>query len=138
MLTLKRRPDWPERLNRALAEHRKGAFEWGQFDCGILFSDVVWAMTDTDPMEVFGRWRTEHEALRAVVRSGHSSVKAYLDSVLPQIPVARARRGDVGYAEGVTPISCPAIVTGAEAQSRDERGWLVFPTSRLTTAYRIG
>ncbi|WP_414461829.1 DUF6950 family protein [Hyphomicrobium sp. DY-1] len=138
MISWTRRNDCIERMNFALREHRKLDFIWGQSDCGIIFSDVAWAMTDVDPMKIFGRWNSEHGALRALVSTGFVSVKDYLDAELEIIPVSEARRGDVGYPEDVTSLMCPAIITGAEAVSRNPDGWITVPRSQLVTAYRVG
>jgi len=133
-----RRRDWPERLALAIREHRKGAFEWGQYDCATYFSDVVFAMTDADPFEALGTWRSATAALRILARTGAGSVKEYLDARLPSVSVAELRRGDAGFLAEFEPLTCPAIVIGAEALARAESGWIVFPISRLATGYRIG
>jgi hypothetical protein len=138
MFTGQRRQDWAERMNFAIREHRTLPYIWGQSDCGVLFSDVVWAMTDEDPMLAFGRWTSELSALRAVVLAGVSSVKEYLDRELETVSVALARRGDVGYCTETQPLSCPAVIVGSEAISRDHNGWVAVPLSRLSTVYRIG
>jgi len=140
MLQLTRRHDWPERLNDIVAAHREwpGTIWYGQYDCGVLFSDVVWGMTDVDPLEELGRWNSEDSATRVMLSTGHRSMKDHLDTKLEAIPVASARRGDVGYAADPQPLTCPAVIVGAEAVSRGPDGWIVFPVSKLITAYRIG
>jgi len=139
MFSGQRRSDWPERLEFALSEHRKGAYQYGQFDCAVLFSDVVWAMTDVDPFEEAGKWHSEFGALKALARTGHNTVKSFCDAKFEAIAPSMARRGDAGYVEAIHPLLCPAIVIGAEAITRDEKGgWIRFPASQLTTAYRIG
>ncbi len=138
MISWTRRDDAIERMNFALQEHRKLDFIWGQSDCGIIFSDVAWAMTDVDPMEIFGKWTSEVGAIRALVHAGFLSVKEYVDAELEVIPVSQARRGDVGYPKDVSALMCPAIVVGAEAVSRNPEGWVRIPRSQLVTAYRVG
>lgn len=134
-----RRDDWPSRLNLAVRLHRAGEFEWGQYDCATLFSDVAFAMTDADPLAAFGAWRSEIGALRCLARTGCTSVRGYLDTVLPIIQPAQVRRGDAGYVAGADgALVCPAIVTGSEAISRNADGWVVVSISDLTHAYRIG
>lgn len=137
-MTIARRPDWPARLNLAIRLHMKGEFEWGQYDCGTLFSDAVYAMTDFDPMQPFGRWKSETDVMRTMVTLGVKTLKDYVISVLPEIAPAMARRGDVGYAAEVGTLSCPAIILGTEAVSRDQSGWVSIPTTSLVTAYRVG
>ena len=139
-LQLTRRHDWPERLNGIVSAHAewRGTIWWGQYDCGILFSDAVWGMTDVDPIEELGEWHSEESAVRAMLSSGHRSMKSYLDTKLETIPLSMARRGDVGYAADPDPLTCPAVIVGSEAVSRGHEGWIVFPVSKLITAYRIG
>jgi len=138
MPMLIRRPDWPQRLNRVIEHHRAAQFRWGEYDCGTLFSDVVYAMTDWDPMEPMGRWYSEATAMRALLGTGHRTMQAYVAGILDEVPPSMARRGDVGFTSGCGPLSCPAIVVGAEAVSRDTKDWMIVPASQLMTAYRIG
>lgn len=135
---LVRRPDWPERLAFAIAEHRKGAFEWGQYDCGTLFSDCVYAMTDADPLEPFGQWRSKFTGLRCLAKTGCRSVQEAVAERFEEVPVLQARRGDVGFVAGSGPLTCPVIITGADAISRNEAGWISVPIDLLTVAYRVG
>lgn len=130
--------DWPERLAVTLARHRLCAFAWGSFDCATLFSDAVRAVTGMSPFDGLEPWRSQRSALRVLVGAGATSVQDYLAQRLPAIPVSSLRRGDVGHAGSTEPLCCPAIVTGAEAVSRDERGWIVVPISALTVAYKVG
>jgi len=133
-----RLPDWPERLEAAVAHHRDMPFAWGRYDCGTLFEAVTRAVTGTTPVTGLGMWATRRSAMRLLLRQDASSVREALDRVLPRIHPSQARRGDAGYAPNSEPLCCPAIIVGAEAVSRDEHGWMVFPVSLLTTCYRIG
>ncbi len=138
MFSAMRRDDWPERMAKAVREHRTLPFTWGQSDCGVFFSDVAWAMTDEDPMLIFGRWNSEQSALKALVRAEVTSVKEYLDANLERIPASAARRGDAGYNREISSLSCPAIIVGREAISRNPDGWIRIPITQLDTVYRIG
>ncbi|WP_339085968.1 DUF6950 family protein [Hyphomicrobium sp. ghe19] len=124
----------------AVDEHLKEVdFIWGQTDCAVLFSDVVFAITDCDPFEIAGRWSSALGAAKALARTGHRSVKSFCDASFDTISPSMARRGDAGYVGNPEdPLTSPAIVLGAEAISRGLDGWVRFPVSTLTTAYRIG
>lgn len=129
---------WPDRLDRALAHHRAQTFELGSSDCAMVFLDAVRALTGQRPFDHLGPWASERAGLRALAASGVESVREYLDQHLPRVHPSAARRGDVGYSAATHPLCCPAVITGAEAMSRDEAGWIVFPRSLLTHCYRIG
>lgn len=133
-----RREDWADQLHKIIEEHRDGPFEWGQRDCAVLFADAVWAMTDVDPFASFGRWQSERDALRALARTGHETVRDFIDAEFSTIPPSFARRGDAGFTDEIERLTCPAIVVGAEAVSWHVTGWLVVPVSSLVVAYRVG
>lgn len=139
MFTAKRREDWADRLHAVVDEHRNGpGFEWGQYDCAVLFSDAVWAMTDVDPFAAFGQWRSERGALKALAKTGHNTVRDFIAAEFTEIAPSFARRGDVGFSEPTATLTSPAVVVGAEAVSWTESGWLVLPLSSLVVAYRVG
>lgn len=122
----------------AIEEHRKEPFGWGVSDCAVLFSDAVFAMTDCDPFEAVGLWKSEMDALRALARMEVRSVYEFIEQRFEQVPVAFARRGDCGFIETYDALTCPAIITGHEAVSRNEKGWVSFPITRLAVAFRVG
>lgn len=133
-----RLPDWPDRLVSVVARHRDAAFAWGDFDCATLFAEAVHSVTGEDPFGGLGPWQSERDALRILAATGSDSVKGFFDARLPLVHRSELRRGDAGYAATAERLSCPVIVLGAEAVSRDHAGWVVLPVSLITTAYRIG
>lgn len=132
-----RMPDWWERLLAVFAWHRAHAFAWGRFDCATLFSDAGTAVIGIDPLGGYV-WRNEREALKGLALHGVTSMAAYVAQRFAEIPPAEARRGDVGFAREAAPLSCPYIITGATAEGRDTRGWLIVPRTMLVRTYRVG
>jgi len=138
MLELKRRPDWPERLMSTVEHHRNAAFEWGAFDCATLFADAVAALTDVDPLARYRPWKNERSARMKMIRAGFKTMQTFTRANFPEINPAQVQRGDIGFAHEAGNLSCPAVVVGAHAVSRDEQGWIVIPTSLLTLAFKVG
>lgn len=138
MLTLTRAPDWPDALLATLERHRAADFAWGVTDCATLFRDCVLAVTGFDPLCEFERWESERDALRLISGAGFGSMRKFCDSRFPAMPVAFARRGDLVLPEGAPPLMCPAVVTGADAVSRDPSGWVVAPLGVMAYAWRVG
>lgn len=132
-----RLPDWPERLAAVVAWHRRHDFAWGRFDCGTLFSDAATAVTGDDPLGGF-TWTNEREALRFLVTHKAPSMIEFVARGFDEIVPSDARRGDVGWTELTGPLVCPAIITGAEAVSRDQNGWIVIPREQITRAFKVG
>jgi hypothetical protein len=48
MTPLARMPDWPERMQAAIASARHEPFQWGRHDCALFAANVVAALTGTD------------------------------------------------------------------------------------------
>ena len=133
-----RREDWAERLLDIVAYHQGHAFAWGRFDCATLYGDCIWALTGEDPLRTFRGWQSEIGAARALLQSGAPDVPAWVATHLPQVPAAKAGRGDFGYVAGPRHrLQFPAVIVGAEAHSRNEAGWVTFPRQLITEAFSI-
>lgn len=138
MLDLTRVEGWPERLMRLVDRHRAAEFEWGVYDCATLFAGAVEAVTGMDPLEKYRPWKSERSARMKMIKAGWKDMQAFCFDHFPEVSAVRARRGDVGFGKLAHSLSCPAVVVGAHAVSRDANGWIVLPTSLLTTAFRVG
>lgn len=138
MFIPERLPDWPTRLERAIARHRTCAFAWGSFDCATLFRDATRAVTGSSPFDDLEPWPSERAALRVLARARAASVREFVAGQLPQVAPLQLRRGDVGFTAACHALCCPAVVVGNEAVSRDEQGWIVVPITHLTIGYRVG
>lgn len=132
-----RLPDWPDRLLTVIEWHRNHAFAWGDFDCGTLFSDAVTAVTGADPLEGY-LWRNEREALKFLALRQVDSMLEFVACRFDEIVPCDARRGDIGWTVRLDPIVCPAIITGAEAVSRDASGWISVPRTHIVRAFKVG
>lgn len=138
MPILTRRGDWPDALIATLERHRLQPFAWGSYDCATLFSECVEAVAGFDPLRDFERWNGDRAALRIMAGAGFASMHAFCDAHFPAVSVARARRGDLVLPPASPPIMCPAVVTGAEAVSRDTSGMIVAPLIAMAHAWKVG
>jgi len=133
-----RLPDWPERLVATIERHRAAPFAWGAHDCATLFADCVEAVTGADPLAAYRPWDGESAALRALARAGFGSMRDFVDAHFRAVPAVLARRGDLVLPAAAPALMCPAVVTGAEAVSRDLSGWIVAPVAVMACAWRVG
>lgn len=120
-----------------IALHRKLPFLWGTSDCACLFRDCVAAMTGTDPLYDLAPWFSAASARRSLVRAGFSTPLDLMRQRFEEIAPAMAGRGDAGFLAERDDISAPAIITGPEALSRNEQGFVVVPTGAIVIAFRI-
>ena len=133
---MKRRLDWPERMNDALDEARGKAFS-ETYCCAIFAADVVKAMTGVDPLSPEERSAPSVASLYALMRETHDTLLEALESLLgAQRPVALAHRGDVvlrsdeaGEALG--------ICCGQRTAFISDDGLEFLPTRQMTAAFRV-
>ena len=138
-LPLVRREDWADRLSALIATEQATPFQWGHHDCATLAFAAVREMTGADLGFMLPPWFSAFSAARTMKHAGAPSATEYFSRFLADIPVAMARRGDlVLIGDAIDPLNCPAILTGAEAQSRNETGWVVFPRTLATRAFKVG
>lgn len=135
---MQRREDWATRLMTMIATEQARPFAWGRADCATLFAGAVEAVTGHHPFAHLGTWQSETGALRLLSAAGVHSVLEFCMREFDEIVPADARRGDVGFSLDVTCLTCPAVVTGAEAVSRDAGGWIVMPRLALVRAFKVG
>lgn len=122
----------------ALEYQMEGPFEWGKRDCGTMYAHAVTAMTGCDPMCDFGVWDSEISALKCLAKTGHQTMLSYVSAYFQMIAPSQAGRGDIGFPDNRERLSCPAIITGSEAVSRNQSGILMIPRSSITVAFRVG
>jgi len=132
-----RLPDWPERLFDTIQRHQASPFAWGVCDCGTLFAESVVAVTGCDPREG-STWTSRLGALRFLKTRSVPDMLTFVAERFDEIVPADARRGDVGFAVVRGSLTCPAIITGAEAVSRDDDGWIVMPRALIVRAFKVG
>jgi hypothetical protein len=130
---------WDIRLAELVAAEQAAPFAWGRHDCATLAVAVVRALTGEDIAIGVPPWFSPLSAARALRLAGAKTAETFFAARLPAIDPASAGRGDLVYADGpVDPLGCPAVLTGSEAQSRNEAGWVVFPRSLVIRAYKVG
>lgn len=139
LLTAGRIAGWDRRLAELVAREQRAPFAWGGHDCATLALRAVHAVTGEDLGRIVRPWFSPVSALRSLKAAGAASAADFFAARFAEIAPASARRGDLVYADWPSdPLACPAVLTGAEAMSRSEAGWIVFPRARVTRAYRIG
>lgn len=76
--------------------------------------------------------------MRALRASGAASVADFIARHFVEIAPAAAGRGDLMLVDSADPLQGPAIVTGAEIQSRNEAEWVVASRAVGRRAFRVG
>lgn len=132
-----RLPDWEDRLAAVIAAYQGGVFMWGARDCFRLPMDVVRAVSGQVLWPDVRPYRCARGAAARLARHGFREVGEALAAVLPEVPPAQARRGDVGVAiEGGR--DAGVVVLGAEIAGMAPAGMTIAPRDRLARAFRVG
>lgn len=99
-MDLKRFPDWPQRLARAIDERLATPYAWGQNDCALFAADLVRAVTGQDFGKPFrGAYTDEAGAQAMLAAHGWADIEAMADTLLPR-RTERPRRGDLALRAG--------------------------------------
>ena len=128
---------WDGALYAAIERHRAAPFEWGSHDCATLFRDCVVACTGRDPLADLAPWFSAATAVRALRRAGYGSAFDLVRDRFTAVAPAMAGRGDVGFLAARDALSAPAVITGTEAVSRNETGFVIVPAAALAVAFRV-
>lgn len=141
MGALRRREDWPEKLNAYIGTCWERPFEWGRFDCAIFAAGAVEAMTGEDPMAwARGRYASREEA-EALIPGGVAAMagKAARDNGWTEIPAGLAQRGDLaivrtpeGPAFGIVFPGQPKVAAAARGG-----GVALLPLGEILKAWRV-
>jgi hypothetical protein len=133
----KPRPDWEARFAAWAEQSADRGHEFGEHDCLIAIADAIEAQTGRDFAEGHRRrYQSLGGSIRYVRALGFPSIAALLDSILPQIPAAFARRGDI--------ICCgddiPGICMGTDARiwAHGEDRPVLAAMSEWTRAWAVG
>jgi hypothetical protein len=88
--------------NSAVARFNGEPFVWGRSDCVRLVAHVLRETGKSPPLREAGEYKTLLGARRALKRTGHASLEAWVDSWgLTRIPAAFALPGDIVALPGV-------------------------------------
>ena len=110
-------------------------FAWGLHDCVTFAAGAVLALTGRDPLADIAAWTTERAALRELDRRG--GLAAAVSSVLTEIPLAHAHRGDIGAVDGVRgPLL--VVIEGMTLVGPDRDGLARLPRTKLVRAWSAG
>jgi hypothetical protein len=92
--------DWEQRLSDWIVANRSRPHEWGQWDCILMATSAVAAMTGEDPAaEYRGRYSDERGAAEALRDLGQGTLLKTVDAAFERRPVGKARRGDLVWFE---------------------------------------
>lgn len=137
-----RLPDWQRRLTEYLASVARAPFEPGRFDCALFAAGAVEAQTGTDLARAWrGRYDDLSGGLQTLVEAGFEDHLALVASLLPELPPAEARPGDIAALRiGGANLETLAVVQGAQAYVPVEggRGFVLLPMTLATRAWRVG
>lgn len=139
--TLTRLPDWRARLAAEMDRQRRDPFAWGRHDCALgLAAGAVTALTGADLAAPWrGRYRSPSGARRVLHKAGFSSLADLVASILPEIPPARARVGDIGLIAADGPLKealCVVDVSGLIAMTEPGHGRR--PRADMIRAFKVG
>lgn len=103
-----------------------------EHDC-VRFCDAgVAAVSGRHPLKSFsGTWTTERGAARVLAR--HGGMAQAVSTVMAEIPVTFAQRGDVG----LTTENVLVLVEGATVVGLTDTGYLRLPREALTQAWTV-
>ncbi|MCL8385576.1 DUF6950 family protein [Xanthobacter aminoxidans] len=133
-----RLPGWEQRLADLIAAYQGGGFIWGVRDCFRLPQDVARAVAGLAIWPDVRPYRTARGAAIRLARHGFSGVGDALAAVLPEVPPAHARRGDLGMVLEAG-AQAGVVVLGAEiAGMAPDGGLTILPRARLVRAFAVG
>lgn len=136
-MDLQRFPDWPQRLYRAIEARRETPYQWGQNDCALFASDMIWAVTGQDFGKPFrGAYADEAGAKAMLAAHGWADLAAMAGALLPRRE-ERPRRGDVVLHAGKEG-SFLGIVWQGGAVGPGLRRAIVVPMTSVLGCWSVG
>ena len=134
--------DWPTALAAFFTDRGAMPFAWGTNDCALFAADAVLAITGHDFAAAANRkYRTARGAAGALKRLGVGDVGELAEKALgllgaPMVPVAYARRGDVGH--GVLEGRATLLVRGGTGWVGPGAEGLVIAAVNPDRAWAVG
>jgi hypothetical protein len=124
-------------MREVIAHHNGQPFTWGASDC-TMFADVVRVMTGFDPIAEYRTYTTEIGAVRMLKKAGVTSMIEFVALHFPEIPPARAGRGDLAFAaDAMGPLMCPAILDGSFAHSKNMNGAVMWSRADICRTFAV-
>lgn len=138
---LKRKEDWPKRLDWVISSARAKKFSWGRHDCALFASECIKAMTGIDfSRGLRGKYRSAKGAEKALMDRGIESLEEFINICLgPCLEnIKKAQRGDVvlvetpdGSAAGIVDLS------GRKAAVAGKKGLVFIPQADWIRGWRV-
>jgi hypothetical protein len=135
---LTRYPEWRARLAGYVSASRRRAFAYGSFDCALFAAGAVEVQTGVDlRRQLAGRYTTKIGAARVLRRNGFADPAEVAAALLPPIPVAAARQGDVATIRTGAGVAL-AVVGGPHLlAARAGSGLIALPLTAAVAAFRV-
>lgn len=130
-------PGWEGRLIATIEQEQSHPFSWGSHDCLTFVSRCAEAVSGINPMEGVRPYETEDDAGRVLLELGYEDVSQAMETHFDEISVSMAGRGDCGIVE-LRGVAASVVIMGSISYGRSERGLIMFPTSRVTRAFKVG
>lgn len=136
-----RLPDWPARLNAAVASWRDRQFGWSD-NCALFAGDCVLAQTGIDPLGGIRAAMHSARGWAAILRANGGSLGQVVSNRLGDSqPAQRACRGDIvgmvsgtGMARGLA----LGVCFGERAIFLDDVGCLAVPMRQIERVWAVG
>jgi len=138
---LTRLPTWRARFAAEMDRQRRKAFAWGRQDCALgLVTGAIEAITGVDLARGYrGKYRGQAAALRILRNAGCATPGDFAATLLPEIPPALARVGDIGVIEAPGPLGQAfCIVDASSLIVMTDHGHGRRPRADMIRAFRVG
>ena len=136
-ITMRRLPDWPERLAAHLHAARARPFCWGTHDCCTFAADAVHAITGWDYMaSLRARYFSGLQAAR-VLREGGGLRQMVSDRMGPMVRATHATRGDVVVFDTQRNGEALGICVGAQFAAPAAWGLCLFDMNVALAAWKV-
>lgn len=142
MQDISRLDNWRQRYAAEMDRQRQLPFRWGTHDCFLgMVTGAVDALTGADLGRGFrGRYKSERKAAAVLAEDGFASLADLMASLLPEIPPAFARVGDVGVlkseGEDVGEALCLVDASGVIVMTAEGHGRR--PREDMIRAFKVG
>ena len=134
---LQRLDGWEGRLGVLANAWRNRPFEYGVTDCGRFMLAAVVEITGTDLLPGVTWPRGWLGVAKWMIANDWEDVEAVMDDLLPYVPVAESRRGDVVSFERGGELHL-AVRVGDAALTPGIDGLVVSPSSAWRRAWQVG
>ena len=126
-------------LQKTADKYRGRAFAWGETDCVKMARSHLRNMGHRPPK--MPAYRSAIGARRALASTGHDTLEALIDSLLPRIAPAEMLAGDLALLPGEAPFDALAICVGRKLmcwrEDVDEMVMLSVRGDEIKAAWRV-